>query len=118
MYNFIIIPIRIAYLQGTSISWDFAFDYLGDLVFLVDIVLRCFFMSYFDQDGLVIERSRILCHYIFSMQFKLHFLAAIPLDIFIWMGSLGTLGKTQTLSIFRLLKLLRLLDVYNLMNSA
>lgn len=110
MYNFIVIPLRIAYFQGCHADAYFIFDYAGDALYLTDIVLRMFCIAYYERDDLVEVRSKIRANYIKTGRVYGDVLSVLPFDLIALAGPLGTLGVAQVLSLFRINRLIRLRD--------
>ena len=111
VYSVLAIPFRIVFLQYYDLDRSFAIDYVGDVIFAVDVVLRCFFFGFYDRDDVVMVRQRITEHYVGHGHFYLHLIALLPFDLLILTGPLRSLGVAQTLSLCRLNRLLRLVDL-------
>ena len=119
MANIVIIPLRIAYMEGHDniISGFTPFDVLCDVCYIADIVLRSNYLVLYEGQGSICSRDKIRKHYWYSRQFKLHLLAFIPLDIvLVIVGNQMMLpgiylSMQQAIALYRLLKLLRFLDL-------
>ncbi len=125
LYSAISLPVRLAFLEGHTVTspyakartsaWTFlAMDYVGDLCFMVDIVLRLRFLSFFVHSDLIMVRTRITRHYIDQGAFWAHLVAAVPLDLLVlFTGPFGAAGLdlSQTLCCYRLNRLMRLVDI-------
>ncbi|MGL5082758.1 MAG: ion transporter [Microcoleaceae cyanobacterium] len=80
LYNYIMLPFRIAFRGGSSNLWIFL-DGFTDLILIGDIFLR-FHIGYIDKGELIIDKSRIKKHY-FSKNFRLNLLSSLPIDFVI-----------------------------------
>ena len=104
------LPIRLAFLEGHTIlspssiartsAWTFlTVDYISDLCFIADIVLRLRCAFYVHND-LIMVRKRIAKHYVEQGAFWSHLLAAVPFDVLVLItGPFGGAGfdLSQTL---------------------
>jgi hypothetical protein len=116
LYNFIMIPIRVAFYYHHDMSYLFVIDYMGDLILVLDILLRAFYITYYDKKGeLVMYRRTIRSRYFHEGHAKLHLLASFPFDFIIFWGPLRQchMSYVQTLSFYRLNRLVRLFDFNN-----
>lgn len=119
LYNAIALPLRVAFLENHIISptW-IALDYLGDVCLLADFVIRGAFLAFYDDNHLVVERSKIFSNYRKSKRMKWHMLAASPLEIVsAFVPTMCPLWTLQVWSFFRLNKLLRLPEIAHLLNQ-
>lgn len=110
MYNFIVIPLRIAFFQGCEMDGFFALDYTGDLLYVLDIALRMYCFAYYERDDLVKDRNKIRAYYIKTGRVYGDILSVLPFDLIALAGPLGTMGVAQVLSLFRINRLVRLRD--------
>ena len=110
LYNFAVIPLRVAFFQGCEVTAAYCVDYLGDLLFLADLVLRLRFLGYSERDQLVLSPWKIQEHYLHSGRILRDVASLLPLDLIALAAPLGTLGSAQVLSLFRMNRLLRLYD--------
>jgi CRP-like cAMP-binding protein len=109
-YNFIMVPLRVAFFQDCAVTPIYCLDYCGDVLYLADIVLRMHFLAYVDKDEVVFSRGKIQSHYLRSSRVYRDVLSVLPLDLVALAAPIGTLGPAQVLSLFRINRLLRLLD--------
>jgi len=81
-----------------------------DIFFLIDIFLNMYGFSFYDQeDGRLIRQvSRIRKRYIQSTSFKIDVIAALPLDVFAFIPTVGF----QYLPLLRLVKVVRVSHLY------
>jgi CRP-like cAMP-binding protein len=114
IYNLFLIPFGSAFMENHSLDSPIIWlQYTGDLISLLDIILRLFFLGYLDQeDHLILSQPKITQHYLHSSLFWLHLLSAIPFDLFLFFGPLTRYESLwQTLMMYRVNKLLRLVDL-------
>ncbi|MGF1492695.1 MAG: ion transporter [Microcoleaceae cyanobacterium] len=105
LYNYIVIPFRIAFRGGSSNLW-ITLDYLTDFILIIDIFLR-FYIGYIDRGEMVTDKVKIQQHY-FSKDFKLYLLASFPLDlIFRLIFPTSSIRSLRLLGILRIPRLLR-----------
>ncbi|KNC47922.1 cyclic nucleotide-binding protein [Thecamonas trahens ATCC 50062] len=107
VYNALSVPFLIAMTDRYSAriwTWIVA-NVLADLVYLADIVVHAYFVGYYNEGFLELERGTVARHY-FSGQFRLDVLALLPLDYVLLAASLPDLAI-----VLRLLRLLRLTRV-------
>ena len=90
---------------------------IGDLLFVIDIILQSSFVTYLDKDKRVCDRDMIFRNYVSNHYHGFHLLASVPTDLFLLCGNIGYLKSVQTLSLLRLNRLLRLIDINNLSSS-
>lgn len=112
VYNLLVIPFRLAFFEGVNVLGPlFAVDFLGDCVFLADIILQMFFLSLQEGDDVVQSRNTILSAYTRSGRFLFHVIASLPLDLFVSSGTLSSLSLIQMLCLLRSVKFFRLVDL-------
>jgi hypothetical protein len=116
-YNGIMIPLRIAFGEHLGFNLLFICDYIGDLIFAVDILLLSTYVAFYDHDELVLVTHRIRHNYCDSLNFMLHLIAVVPLELFALLGSSSIFSYTQWLSLLRINRLLRLCDISTRMVS-
>lgn len=114
LYSLVVIPFRVSFLENHEISsiWLFL-DYLGDVLFLADFVVRGFLLAFYDENNnLVVKHEEIWAHYLKSGKFKRHVSAALPIEALMFsFPTICPLWKLQTWSLFRLNKLLRAIEM-------
>ena len=110
VYNFLVLPLRIAFFQDCSLTWLYVIDYMGDLLFVTDIILRMYVFAYYERDELVVSRAKIYSNYRKSPRLGWDIASVLPFDLLALCAPLGTLGTAQVLSLFRLNRLIRLRD--------
>lgn len=113
LYNIVILPFRIAFMENYEISsiW-LVFDYLGDLFFLADIIVRGCFLAYYDDNRLVTNGKRIWLRYYNSGKMKWHILSIIPFEIItIFHPTFCPFWSLQLWSIFRLNRVLMVVEI-------
>lgn len=82
------------------------FDYAVEIMFGIDIILKCFTAYVDDETGdLVTDKKRILKHYIFSWRFFIDFVSTFPMYLFFSDGEF-----TKILRMIRLPKTAKLFD--------
>jgi CRP-like cAMP-binding protein len=111
MFFFVSIPTRLAFNQGYGLDWFLCFDYLGDTMFVADMVLQARFLAFWKDGDLVSDPQELFKHYTSGSHVWCHAAAALPLDLLILAGPVSSLGPLQTLMLYRLPKLLRLTDL-------
>ena len=111
MLFFVSIPIRLAFNQGYGLDWFLCFDYLGDLLYLTDMVLQARFLAFWKDGDLVSDPQELWKHYTTGAHVWCHVVAAVPLDLLLLAGPVSSLGPLQTLMLYRLPKLLRMSDL-------
>lgn len=120
LYSVISLPFRVAFLENHEISRGWlGLDYLGDLIFAIDIFIRSHFLAYYDPDNhLITSRKDIWRHYISSGKLKWHIISIFPTEIIISRyPSFCPFWKLQVWSLFRLNKLFRLFEVPTLLHQ-
>ncbi|KAL3790747.1 hypothetical protein HJC23_010026 [Cyclotella cryptica] len=114
LFSVIAVPFRVSFLENheISITWLFV-DYGGDLFLITDIILRSFFLAFYDENNhLVSKHEDIWARYVKSGKVKWHLLSAVPMEaIMIFIPVMCPLWKLQTWSFFRLNKLLRAIEI-------
>jgi len=121
LYNTLVLPLRVAFFENhvMSSTWV-ALDYLGDICLLADVVMRGAFLAFYDDNHLVIDRSKIFSHYRKSKLMKWHVLAFLPLEIIaviVPTTSMCPLWTMQVVSLFRQNKLFRLSEIGTLLSQ-
>ena len=113
LYSAAALPFRAAFLVRQPVGLGFLADYLGDAVFLADMMLRACALAYHDQGDLVVGRARIFKRYLSSACFVRHALSLAPTDLLVLAPGLVSPAQSaaQTLSLLRLNRLLRLADL-------
>ncbi|KAL7553159.1 hypothetical protein ACHAWF_016401 [Thalassiosira exigua] len=99
LYSMIAVPFRVAFLENYDISIPWMlFDYLGDLMFLVDFIFRAAYLAFYDENNnLIVGHRQIWERYLKSGKVKWHVLCALPLEaIVVVVPSLCPLWKLQT----------------------
>ncbi|KAJ8606907.1 hypothetical protein CTAYLR_008926 [Chrysophaeum taylorii] len=93
LWNVMAVPYRVFY------SHVIALDYLGDALFVADILIRARYLTFMEGDLLIFDRRRIFAQY---DAFPRHVVASIPFDLAYLAGG--------HLSLLRANKLLRCVD--------
>lgn len=115
MYNVFILPLRVAFFEEYKFSFSiFCLDFLGDFLFLVDIILHAFFFVFNDKDQNVFDHLLVFSNYRSKPKFWLHLLASMPTDVFVFCGNVKYLNLVQSLSLLRFNRFLRLACVNEL----
>ncbi|MFO7029822.1 cyclic nucleotide-binding protein [Limnospira fusiformis CCALA 023] len=109
LYNFIVIPFRIAFDTTTSHLW-LGIDLAADLIFIMDIFLR-FRMAYIDQGECITDLQKIAQNYL-ATYLKMNLAASLPLDLMarLFFPQLSVL----ILAILRIPRLLRLSQFFRI----
>lgn len=136
MYNLIFLFLRVALLCGSGPSVNTAFssstttfwilDCIGDLCYIMDMVIRSYFLAYLDNGVVVTEKTLIAQKYRSSMCFWFHALSVIPVDLLYWSvvvwSARALPGLTHTswslaqlIALCRSNKLFRLVDVQDML---
>jgi len=103
LYNLIMIAYRTAFDASSGVHAGLVIDYLGDLVFIIDIVLRCRKIGIVDDGTLYLDPKDILR--IYSRTFLIpNIIISLPLDVFVLAFSKQNLLH---LSLLRILKIFR-----------
>lgn len=113
-YNLWVLILRIAFLEAQSefkIVW-MVFDYICDLIYLVDMVISLR-TGYLDQGILVIDNKKIALSYIKSNRFFLDILSLIPTDFIHVVYSVDL----SLVRLNRLIKSYKSLRIKNIMES-
>ena len=113
IYSIIAIPFRLSFMENHDISTTWlVLDYCGDVLLLVDIVIRAFFLAYYDDSHLFTSQNEIWLHYLKSGKLKWHLLSIFPFEIaMIKLPALCPLWKLQVWSLLRINKILRACEV-------
>ncbi|PFX19473.1 Cyclic nucleotide-gated olfactory channel [Stylophora pistillata] len=108
LYNWIFIIARIAFsdLQTNTISLWLTFDYLSDLIYIVDMIVQ-FKIGFMEQGLLVRDPKQLHRNYMRKIIFKLDCLSIIPLDLFYFEVGINSVA----LRLNRLLRLHRMLEL-------
>ncbi|XP_025743446.1 cyclic nucleotide-gated channel alpha-1 [Callorhinus ursinus] len=82
MYNWTMIIARACFdeLQSDYLEWWLIFDYLSDIIYLLDMFVRIR-TGYLEQGLLVKEETKLIEKYKSNLQFKLDLLSVIPTDL-------------------------------------
>uniref|UniRef100_A0A8C0S2L5 Cyclic nucleotide-gated channel alpha-1 n=2 Tax=Canis lupus familiaris TaxID=9615 RepID=A0A8C0S2L5_CANLF len=82
MYNWTMVIARACFdeLQSDYLEYWIIFDYLSDIVYLLDMFVRTR-TGYLEQGLLVREEAKLIEKYKSNLQFKLDFLSVIPTDL-------------------------------------
>ena len=126
VYNMSVIPFRSAFLydknvySSVSISW-IVLDYLGDLIFLIDLFISFRLLAYYHNDTLVTSGSKIAVNYLRSGKWKVQILCSIPLEVLLLIPDLAYhdgsfVSYVQVFSFLRLNKLLRTVELSPIIN--
>ena len=113
MYNIIALPFRVAFMENHEVtrSW-LVLDYLGDAIFVLDIIIRALFLAYYDDNHLMVRRKQIWTHYVSSGKMKWHFFSLIPFEVvYIAKNAICPLWKLQSWSLFRINKIFRFVEM-------
>lgn len=119
IYTMMTIPFRYAFMENHEITtiW-LLLDYFGDFLLFLDLLIRSFFLAYYDDSHLVTEKERIWRHYYESGKMKWHVASLIPIEVFaLYQPILCPMWKLQVWSLFRMNKLFRLLEIPALVTS-
>ena len=115
VYNIMAIPYRVAFLKGVDdLDAGVVFDFVGDVVFVLDMVLHLRFLAFREDEGYVTDPARIRRRYVLSGKFLRHVLAAVPLELpgyFMWTAGNGLLSRVQLFAALRATKLIRTMDI-------
>lgn len=78
-YAMAVTPLNAAFPESFGDKWNYP-EYSVDSFFIIDVIFNLFFFAYYDKDEeLIVERNKILKHYLGSW-FFLDVSAAIPLN--------------------------------------
>lgn len=118
IYSAVSLPFRFAFMENYDISANWiVLDYCGDLLLLVDVIMRSTFLAYYDDNHLIIDKNKIWKHYIKHGNVKWHILSLLPLEItMIGNAYVCPFWKLQVWSFYRMNRLIRLIEVPALMN--
>ena len=117
LLNLLLLPARLAFMENLWNFWSVfvLFDYLSDISYVLDIILRRRYLIYYEHQGPVYCREDIRTHYTEEGYFYLHLIAAFPFDIILLVVGaplvLSGLSLQQATAVFRLNKLLRCVDL-------
>ena len=101
------IPFRIAFgFINTEFGPSFAMDYIGDLIFIIDIFLN-FRLGFYYRGQKVMDAKLIARRYTRSY-FTLDLLASLPLDFLQFIDSVGVNPWVRVLKLLRMFRFLRL----------
>jgi len=129
MFDVWAIPYRIAFSNGPhdrsildakSLSESLYFDFAGDVIFFIDMILRSCVISFFENDDLIEDRHRIFKHYVTSIESKLHLLAFLPIEAVLYpilIERSTIMISVQLLSVCRINKLVRSFEVPTLVSQ-
>ena len=110
--NLIMVPFRTAFLENFGITAVIAFDYIGDIVYLLDSVIRINFLGYYDDGHLIIDPKAIREHFKKNGFYYGHIISALPLDfIAFFIKPVCPFGTLQIWSLLRLNKCLRVREM-------
>ncbi|GMH59726.1 hypothetical protein TrST_g1578 [Triparma strigata] len=110
--NLIMVPFRTAFLENFPIEPSVVFDYIGDIVFISDTIIRSNYLGYYDDGHLIVAAKAIRKNFRKSGHYFVHFVSALPLDfIAFFVDPPCPLGKFQLWSLLRLAKCARILEM-------
>lgn len=120
LWNVVWVPFRVCFMEGFGIQNQvillLVLDYLGDVVFAIDIFLHAKCLSFFEGDTLVVSRRKIWRRYR-EKNLWLHVACSVPLDVIFFARAAFPsvvhqyLSPMQLLSVFRVTKLLRFAEI-------
>ena len=134
VYNLLIIPFRIAFAYDHGKYYDnpknlndapveevyneikpvnVALDYLCDLILILDVFIRMFFLGFYEEDHFIHERMMIFKNYRLKDPWIIHIISCVPLELLLFSldASSLKLSVVQAFSVLRLNKLLRVKEV-------
>lgn len=114
IYSMITLPFFISFWAYMPISRFYFFEVVFDIIFILDILLRAFFIAYYEKDILIDSRTKIMRNYIFSSgnNFLCHIIASLPLEFLTLFGR--CFGSSSHLC--RYVYLLRLNKIFRFVN--
>uniref|UniRef100_A0A7S1UCC9 Cyclic nucleotide-binding domain-containing protein n=1 Tax=Phaeomonas parva TaxID=124430 RepID=A0A7S1UCC9_9STRA len=119
MWNLMAVPFRMAFFGDMdSLDASVAIDYVGDLIFLLDVVLRARYLAFQEDDVVVTKTSRIMKHYLGSRSFVWHAIAVPPIELLALAGGTNDMSITQWFAILRVTKLARVADLMTMIALA
>ena len=114
IYNLAILPFRIAFMGGYPLGLFLLVDYIGDVIYILDIIIQINFLGFYDKDDIVLVRTRIREKYWSSTSLKwMHVISILPTDLFLCFGLIRNLGSLQSLSLLRLNRLCRIMEIFS-----
>lgn len=124
VWNMVWVPFKACYLAGYRVKKSMivlmCFDYVGDIVFFLDIVLRSRHLVYLEAgDVPVASRRKIFKRYKKSGELRNHVVASLPLE-FIFLvvrPPFDKLSSVQYLAVLRANRLARFLDIGSLVEK-
>ena len=112
LYNVLVIPFRMAFLEGDTLHYTLALDYIGDILFLLDVRLRMTAFAYMDGDKVEKDLKKIRLRYSEGGWLRgksLHdAIAALPLEVLVLLVKIPALGRVQVFAVLRMNKMFRL----------
>jgi CRP-like cAMP-binding protein/voltage-gated potassium channel Kch len=132
VYNLLIIPFRIAFAYDHGKYYDnnphdnpveeiyneikptdVILDYLCDLILCADVMIRMFFLGFYEEDHFIYEHMMIFKNYRLKEPWILHMLSCVPLELLLFSldASSLKLSVVQAFSVLRVNKLLRFREV-------
>ncbi len=119
LYHVIAIPFRVAFMENYELTtiW-LVLDYFGDIILVIDIMIRACFLAFYDDNHLMVRRGEIWEHYLQSGKMKWHIFSLIPFEfvMIVTKSSFCPLWKLQTWSLLRLNKVIRFVEMGNLIS--
>ena len=111
IYNSVMIPFRCSFLDSDRLDSLLALDYIGDLIFLLDMRLRMTAFAYTDGDKVVKDLQKIRGKYkeggLLSGKSMQDLLAALPLEVLSFFVEVPTMKLVAVFSLLRCNKMLR-----------
>lgn len=104
----VIVPYRVGF-DVTLSPAEVAFDYVADIIFLVDILIS--FRTAFKEDGCTVYSTRRMAEHYIRTWFFLDLLASVPIGWFVQ----ETGGARSVNRLFRLLRLFKLFRILRLL---
>ena len=87
LYNAWVIPFRAVFPQSNVFYW-FILDYLGDFIYVVDVIYYKKRLLYMEDGFWIKERRKLIRHYVRDGHFRYDIVSLLPTDIlYMWFGS-------------------------------
>jgi hypothetical protein len=106
LYNVMLIPMELGLDIEKDFLWTF-FDYIVDLLFLMDIVLN-FHTGYLDEHNLLIMNTKMIAERYIKTWFFIDILATFPFELLALLARVDAGSNVQLFALLKCPRLLRL----------
>ena len=108
-YNVLVIPFRIGFRYDAGKYYDsnpsdveidlkfdkleisrIAYDYIGDVILILDVIIRCRFLAYYKDNALIHEPAKIFHRYRRKDRWGTHVIALVPFEVLLFFIDAGS----------------------------